>query len=448
MRALIQKVRSPFTQIPIQAWVLGFLAAAAIERLAGDVIAGPLGLGRVPRLFGLRFMIESPLLILDFGLVEGSTIDYLLAGEVAQAIGVAVRALLLIPSTIVYLLAVYFVPVSIVARLTAPLIRRLPYWLSMPLLLIALYGAVHMWGLDEYRMLVLNFIFISMLLTVSLNLVNGYMGEFSCASGGFMAVGAYIASIVTVGGFVHDDVFGPPLLPPALGPFMFPLALIIGGLVTALTALLVAVPSFRTRGDYLAIISLAYTFIVKSLFENLEVVGGPRGFMNQPTTWASLPVVFVCTIVGVWVMRNYVSTILGKGATVVRDDETAAEVMTVNTRRVKVVTFMLSAFWSGVAGGLFAHVMGYINPGTFGIMKTAEVMAMLYMGGLNSISGSIVGAVLYQLLLEALRPLGIAKWMVIPVVIIIFMFRRPWGLISFREFGVLRKEVRGAPASD
>jgi branched-chain amino acid transport system permease protein len=170
--------------------------------------------------------------------------------------------------------------------------------------------------------------------------------------------------------------------------------------------------------------------------------------MNQPTTWASLPVVFVCTLVGVWVMRNYVSSILGKGATVVRDDETAAEVMTVNTRRVKVITFMLSAFWSGVAGGLFAHVIGYINPGTFGIMKTAEVMAMLYMGGLNSISGSIVGAVLYQLLIEALRPLGIAKWMVIPVIIIVFMLRRPWGLISFREFGVLRKEVRRAPASD
>lgn len=228
---------------------------------------------------------------------------------------------------------------------------------------------------------------------------------------------------------------------------MFPIALIIGGLVTALSSLLVAIPAFRTRGDYLAIITLAYTFIVKSLFENLEVVGGPRGFMNQPK-WASLPVTFAWTIVGVWVMRNYVSSTFGKGTQGVRDDWTAADVMTVNPRRVKMITFMLSAFWSGVAGGLFAHVMGYINPATFGIMKTAEVLAMLYMGGLNSISGSIVGAVLYQLLLEALRPLGIAKWMVIPVIIIVFMLRRPWGLISFMEFGFLKKEVRHAPASD
>jgi len=415
MRSLVQKARTRFTGIPIQAWVLGFLIAATLERLVGEVVALSLGLRGVPRIFGLRYMLKSPLLI---------------------------------PSATVYLLAIYLVPVFIGARLTAPLIKRIPRRLSMLALLIIIYGAVHVWGgLDEYRMLLLDFIFISILLTVSLNLVNGYMGEFSCASGGFMAVGAYVTSILTVGGFVHDDVFGPPLLPPALGPFLFPIALIIGGLVTALSSLLVAIPAFRTRGDYLAIITLAYTFIMKSLFENLEVVGGPRGFMNQPP-WASLPVIFVWTIVGVWVMRNYVYSTFGKGAQGVRDDWTAADVMTVNPRRVKMITFMLSAFWSGVAGGLFAHVMGYINPATFGIMKTAEVMAMLYMGGLNSISGSIVGSVIYQLLIEALRPLGIAKWMVIPAIIIIFMLRRPWGLISFTEFSFLRKEVGHAPASD
>ena len=419
MRSLIQSVRSRFSGIPVQAWVLGFLVAVTLERLVGDAIAGPLGLGKIPRLFGLRYMIKSPLLI---------------------------------PSTIAYLLAIYLVPLSVVARVTSPLIRRLPDRLSMLLLLVAIYGALHVWGgLDEYRLLVLQFILVSILLTVSLNLVNGYMGEFSCARAGFMAMGAYVTSIVTVGAFVYDDVFGPPWLPPALVrfgfPIGFPIALIIGGLVTALCALAVAIPAFRARGDYLGIITLAFGFIIKSLFENLEVVGGPRGFMNQPK-WAGLPVTFAWTIVGVWVMRNYVSSILGKGTQGVRDDWTAADVMTVNPRRVKVVTFMLSAFWAGVAGGLFAHVMGYINPGTFGIMKTAEVLAMLYLGGLNSISGSILGATVYQFLIEALRPFGIAKWMVIPLLLIVFMIRRPWGVIPFREFGFLRKEVGHASSSD
>ncbi len=419
MRSLSQRLRSRFTGTPIQTWISGFLVAAVIERLVGDKIAALLGMGTVPRLFGVRYILTKPILI---------------------------------PSAIVYLLVIYFVPIFVVAWLIAPLARKMPSKFSMPLLLVLLYGALHIWsGLDEYRILVLQFILIDILLTVSLNLTNGYMGEFSCATGGFMAVGAYAASILTVGCFVTDDVFGPPWLPPALVrlgfPIGFPIALIIGGLASALTALAVAIPSFRTRGDYLAIISLAYGFIIKSLFENLEVVGGPRGFMNMPK-WADLPVVFIWTVIGLWTMRNYVSSILGKGAPGVRDDELAAEVMTVDTRRVKVITFLLSAFWTGVAGGLFAHVMGYINPATFGIMKTATVMAMLYMGGLNSITGSIIGAVLLRFLMEALRPLEVGKWILIPVILIIFMIRRPWGLISFREFEFLRKEVRRAPASD
>ena len=120
------------------------------------------------------------------------------------------------------------------------------------------------------------------MLTLSLNVINGYMGEFSCSHPGFMALGAYGASVFTLGLFVNDRLFGEPLLPSALGPFLFPAALIVGGLVAAMGALVVAIPSFRTRGDYLAIISLAFMFIVKSVFENLELVGGPRGMSSQP----------------------------------------------------------------------------------------------------------------------------------------------------------------------
>ena len=154
------------------------------------------------------------------------------------------------------------------------------------------YVVLHLWaGISDYRVLVVKLILIAVMLTLSLNVINGYMGEFSCSHPGFMALGAYTASVVTVLLFVDDRLFGPALLPPAWGPFFSRLALIIGGLVAAVGALAVAIPSFRTRGDYLAIISLAFMFIVKSLIENLEVVGGPRGLSSQPD-WASLPVVF------------------------------------------------------------------------------------------------------------------------------------------------------------
>jgi branched-chain amino acid transport system permease protein len=176
-------------------------------------------------------------------------------------------------------------------------------------------------------------------------------------------------------------------------------------------------------------------FIVKSLIENLEWVGGPRGMSSQPN-WSTLPVVFAWMVICVWVINNFVRSIYGKALNAVRDNETAADAMTVNTRKTKMVAFMLGAFWAGVAGGLFAHVMRFVNPGTFGIQRLAEILAMVYFGGLNSVVGSIFGAVSINLISEMLRPLEIYKWIVIPLILILVMIYRPTGLIAFREFDV------------
>ena len=157
-----------------------------------------------------------------------------------------------------------------------------------------------------------------MLFTLSLNVVNGYMGEFSCSHPGFIALGAYAASIFTVSLFIDDNLLGPAILPGGIGIFFFPIGLILGGVVAALGAVLVAVPSFRTRGDYLAIISLAFMFIIKSLFENLEPVGGPRGMGNQPN-WANLPTVFIWTVLCVWIINNFVRSTMGKALNAVKN---------------------------------------------------------------------------------------------------------------------------------
>jgi len=428
---LRSRVGDRFAHVPLLAWLFGALIAVLLEQALGLQLAWALGMTRVPSLFGLAIMFKQPALI---------------------------------PSAILYVLLIYLLPTVAIAWLSAPLANRLagqllslPLWASAIVHLGVLYAVLHVWSsADGYRLLVLRLTLIAVMLTLSLNVVNGYMGEFSCSHPGFMALGAYTASVVTVIAFVPDDVFGDPLLPPALGPLMFPVALIAGGLVAALGALLVAIPSFRTRGDYLAIISLAFMFIVKSLIENLEIVGGPRGFMNQPD-WANLPTVFAWTIICVAIIHNFVRSTLGKALNAVRDDEMAAEAMTVNTRRTKMVAFLFSAFWAGVAGGLFAHVFSYVNPGTFGVPKLAEVLAMVYLGGLNSVVGSIVGAVSLQLLMEALRPLEIFKWMFIPALLILVMIFRPTGLIAFTELNVEEllkprqkpvEEVRHAVAAD
>ena len=207
------------------------------------------------------------------------------------------------------------------------------------------------------------FIGINIILSTSLNLVNGYMGEFSVGHAGFMAVGAYITSVLNVWFFTSSSVFGPALLSPSSAIYLFPLTLLIGGVGAALAGLLVAVPSFRTRGDYLAIITLAVNYIVKSSIENIQVIGGARGFMgmrnvvNGMQEAVDLPwmLIWVLIAVGVtvWIIHRFVNSTYGKGIVAVRDDEIAAEIMSVNTQRMKMMAFMLSSGLAGIAGGPF-----------------------------------------------------------------------------------------------
>ncbi|MGB9672754.1 MAG: branched-chain amino acid ABC transporter permease [Anaerolineales bacterium] len=414
-RSVVQLWDKWFSEVPLLAWLLSALVSAILEHFVGNPFAQLIGMPKAPVLFGFLIALKTPALF---------------------------------PPAILYNIVIYAIPVLVVAKIIGGLSNRVAQWmmdksvvLSTLVHVILLYLVLQIWAdLNDYRVLVLKLTLIAIMVTLSLNVINGYMGEFSCSHPGFMAVGAYAASILTIILFVNNDMFGSLNLPAFLAPFVFPIVLIISGLISAAGALLVAIPSFRTRGDYLAIISLAFTFIIKSLIENLEVFGGPRGLSGQPDL-SSLPVVFVWTMLCIWIINNYVTSTFGKTMNAVRDGEMAANAMSINTRRTKMVTFLFAAFWAGVAGGLLAHVLRYVNPGSFGIQKLAEVLAMVYFGGLNSVVGAIVGAVGMNMLSEALRPLEIYKWIIIPVMIILIMIYRPTGLIAFREFDV-KKLIR------
>jgi branched-chain amino acid transport system permease protein len=298
-------------------------------------------------------------------------------------------------------------------------------------------------SLSSYTQLVIMFIGVNIIMSASLNLVNGYMGEFSCGHAGFMAIGAYTTSLLTVWFFTKGSVFGPNLLPPEWSVWLFPFILLIGGVVAALAGLMVAIPSFRTRGDYLAIITLAVNYIVKSAIENIQTIGGARGFMgmsrvvNEMKNVADVPWMIIWTWISVFIslvlIKRFVSSTYGKGIIAIREDEIAAEIMGVNTRRAKMVAFMLSSGLAGVAGGLIAHILGYINPGSFTIMKSTEALVMVYLGGMGSLSGSVLSAVLFTLMLEVLRPLQVIKWVVVPLILFLLMMFRTEGLLGQRE---------------
>ena len=322
---------------------------------------------------------------------------------------------------------------------------------------LALSFAIPAYGLvNKYQQMILMYVGINVILAVSLNLVNGYMGEFSLGSAGFMAVGAYTASFATVrllpGAFARLG-----LAPDALFSWGFPLAVLAGGLMAALFGLLVAFPSFKTRGDYLALVTLAFLMIVKSAIENLDVIGGPRGFLGMKRL-TTLPWVYAWTVLTLLAIRNFVYSRFGRGVLAVREDEIAAALTGVDTRRVKFLAFTLSAFFSGVAGGLFAHLLQFISPRVFDIIKSTDVLIMVYLGGIASIGGSVLGATLYTVLLEALRPSAVAwafgwlppalfeplnthviahlnvwRMVVMPLLLVLVMLYRPRGILGLRE---------------
>jgi len=303
-----------------------------------------------------------------------------------------------------------------------------------------------------YVLSVLMFMGVNVILATSLNLVNGYMGEFSCGHAGFMCVGAYVSSILGVLLFTGHKAFGAAWLPEQLAVYGFPLLILAGGMAAAVAGLLVAIPSYKTRGDYLAIITLAANYIIISLIENLDVIGGSRGFMgmkkivgimDETIELPWLPLwVLAFTVFCVWLLRRYVSSTFGKGVSAICQDEVAAEIMSINTNRIKTITFMVSSGLAGIAGGLFAYIVGYVNPGSFNILKSTEVLVMVYLGGMGSLSGSILAAMLFTVLLEALRPLQIIKWVVIPLLLIVIMQFRPEGLMGNRELGDLFPKLR------
>ncbi|MCS7179514.1 MAG: branched-chain amino acid ABC transporter permease [Anaerolineae bacterium] len=302
---------------------------------------------------------------------------------------------------------------------------------TMPILLVLFFVVALLSPsfINLYWQQVLIYVGINIILTASLNLVNGYMGEFSVGHAGFMAVGAYVASILTVWVFPRWGL-------EAYIAYLFPIALLVGGLAAGLTGLVIAFPSFRTRGDYLAIVTLAWNMIVKSVLENIDAIGGPRGFMGMQKL-TSVAWVYVWVVFTIYLLRNLVYSNFGRGTLSIREDEIASSLVSVDTRKVKITVFVVAAFFAGIAGGLFAHIIQFINPRSFSILKSTDVLVMVYLGGISSLGGSILGATVYTVLLELLRPLQVWRWVVGPLLLVLLMIFRPRGIMGMQEWPFL-----------
>ncbi|HAF02200.1 MAG TPA: branched-chain amino acid ABC transporter permease [Spartobacteria bacterium] len=295
-------------------------------------------------------------------------------------------------------------------------------------------------GINSYYLQIIIFIGINVTLAVSLNLINGYTGQFSLGHAGFMAIGAYVSAYLST---EHSAV-----LFKALGTNFFSITLLFvavlmaGGVAASIAGLIVGVPSLRLKGDYLAIVTLGFGEIIRVVIQNTDAVGGPRGYSGI-ASYTTLFWTYSVAALTIYVVISLIDSTYGRGFLTVRDDEVAAEAVGINTTRYKVTAFVLGAFFAGVAGGLYAHSTTYINPSGFDFQRSIEIVIMVILGGMGSTVGVAFAAILLTLLLEYLRFVAGYEWLpelvrriaqnrviIYSLVLIALMLLRPQGLFG------------------
>ena len=312
----------------------------------------------------------------------------------------------------------------------------------LALAVLVVFGVVVDQALDAYVQLLILFAAVNCMMAMSLNFLNGYTGQFSLGQAGFMAVGSYFAAYAST----HWD-----FLPPSLHFLSFSVIALGGGLLAALVGFVVGLPSLRLKGDYLAIVTLGFGEIIRVVLLNMDSLGGPRGYANIPTFnsfLSSFSFAALWLVICFYTLWRILHSSYGRASLSVREDEVAAESLGINTTSVKVRAFVLSSFFAGVAGAMYAHFTAFINPSSFSFLQSINAVIMVVLGGMGSMTGSIVAAIFITALPEVLRPLqaltGVDLRMVIySFSLILIMILRPKGLLGDLELSDLwRKYVR------
>ncbi len=270
-------------------------------------------------------------------------------------------------------------------------------------------------------------VLIYIIFAVSLNVVVGLMGQLSLGHAGFIAIGAYSAAYIS-------KIIVSYNLPPFLH---LVLVSVFGGTIAAIFGFLVGGSTLRLRGDYLAIITLAFGEIVKYVIQNLEFLGGATGLKNIPTL-AKFTDYYFIVVVSVIIIAMAMTSRKGREVLSIRENEIAAENIGININKVKLYGFAFSAFFAGLGGSLFAHSLGILTPDKFGFLFSIEILVMVVFGGLGSITGALLSALLLTLLNEKLREVSQFRYLVYAVILIVLMIFRPEGVFGKKELTIPR----------
>ncbi|NLX71388.1 MAG: branched-chain amino acid ABC transporter permease [Clostridiales bacterium] len=303
-------------------------------------------------------------------------------------------------------------------KLNSQLVKRI-ILLLLAYVIIQLLIAVNI--INDYLQATLVTICINIILAVSLNLITGFTGQFSLGHAGFMSIGAYTCAIIT-------------MKMPTLGGFV--LGVVMGAIMAAVVGFIVGLPTLRLRGDYLAIATLGMSEIIRIVFTNLDsITNGAAGLNGIPRfvnwTWLYIFVVGIILLI-----RNFLKSSHGRACIAIREDEVAAEAMGINTTKYKVLAFIIGAFCAGIGGALYSSYFYYIKPDLFGFLKSVDILVIVVLGGLGSISGSVLAAILLAVVSTYFQSFPEIRMILYALILIIIMIFRPQGLLGSKEISL------------
>lgn len=272
---------------------------------------------------------------------------------------------------------------------------------------------------------ILMFIFINIILAASLNLTTGFLGQIALGHAGFMSIGAYTGALFSI--YVTQIPENPRFL----------ISLLVGGVFAAFFGFLVGVPALRLKGDYLAIITLGFGEIIRSIIENLSITGGAQGLKGIPKL-ARLNTVYIVMVICVAIMFTFVRSRHGRAITAIREDDIASEASGINNTYYKVLAFVIAAFFAGVAGAIYGQYLTVLGAANFNFNKSIDILVMVVLGGMGSLTGSIVAAIGLTALPELLRSFSDYRMVIYSVVLVVVMIFKPSGLLGRYEFSLTR----------
>ena len=285
-------------------------------------------------------------------------------------------------------------------------------------LFAVLFGLLQAEIIGPFWELNLVLIGINVILATSLNMINGSTGQFSIGHAGFLAVGAYVGAIMTV----------------KLGFGIVP-ALVAGTVAAGFLGFLIGLPTLRLNGDYLAIATLGLGEIIRICILNIDYVGGAAGLMGIPRL-TTFPMVFWIMIAILFFIKNFKNSAHGRACLAIRENEIAADTMGIDTTKYKVMAFTLGAAFAGTAGVLFSHYFFIAHPASFTFMRSFDILTMVVLGGLGSMTGSVTGAIVLTFISAALSDFPQWRMIIYSVAMIVLMLYRPQGLFGSKEFSI------------